>query len=188
MKTQKGKLVVVSAPSGCGKTTLIQRLLERNQSLVRSVSYTTRLPRTGEVNGRDYFFVSEDDFKAKKAADFFLETAKVFDSWYGTSRDFVLEHVANGKNVVLAIDVQGMKQINQKRTSNKLSMISIFILPPSPDALQERLRNRKTENAGEIDRRLREAKAELAQKHLYDFQVINTDIDRAVQELEEIVK
>ena len=112
----------------------------------------------------------------------------MFDSWYGTSRDFVLEHVANGKNVVLAIDVQGMKQINQKRTSNKLSMISIFILPPSPDALQERLRNRKTENAGEIDQRLREAKAELAQKHLYDFQVINTDIDRAVQELEEIVK
>ena len=187
MAAKLGKLVVISAPSGCGKTTLVERLLERNKRLVRSISYTTRPPRPGEVNGHDYFFVSEKDFSAKKRKRFFLESARVFNRSYGTSREFVLEHLSRGVSVVLAIDVQGMKQL-RARAGGEIQMTSIFIMPPSLSALKRRLEKRKTETKREIDERLKIAEKEMAERPLYDFVVVNRKINQAVKEIEGIVK
>src|SRR3989338_205313 len=104
MAKQPGKLIVISAPSGCGKTTIVERLLEQNQDLKRSISYTTRSPRSGEANGRDYIFVSEDEFKSKERSGFFLESANVFGCFYGTSKEFVMAKLAEGVKLVFAID------------------------------------------------------------------------------------
>ena len=184
---KKGRLVVISAPSGTGKTTIVERLLERNQNLIRSISYTTRSPRNGEENGRDYFFISEEEFLRKKKQSFFLESAEVFGQYYGTSRDFVLNQINQGKNVVLAIDVQGMQQLKAQANQN-LPISSIFIMPPSTDELKMRLENRKTESKDEIKKRLRVAEKEMKAKSLYDFVVINYEIDEAVKSIEEMIK
>ena len=184
---KKGKLIVISAPSGCGKTTIVEQLLERNQNLVRSISYTTRSPRAGEINGQDYFFISRDEFLEKRKKDFFLESAEVFGQYYGTSRDFVIAHTGQGKNVVLAIDVQGMKQLKQKADQD-LSITSIFIMPPSDDVLRSRLENRKTETKEEIAKRLDVAHEEMRAKSLYDFVVVNQELDQAVKSIEEVIK
>ncbi len=146
---KKGKLIIISAPSGCGKTTIVGCLLQRNKNLIRSISYTTRPPRAGEVNGKDYFFISHDEFLEKKEKDFFLESAEVFGQYYGTSKDFVTDHINQGSNIVLAIDVQGMKQLKKKAGLN-LPMKSIFIMPPSEDVLRKRLEHRNTETETEI--------------------------------------
>ncbi len=184
---KKGKLIVISAPSGCGKTTLVERLLERNKNLMRSISYTTRPSRAGEINGRDYFFISRDEFLEKKKKNFFLESAEVFGQHYGTSRDSVADHTRRGKNVVLAIDVQGMKQLKQK-AGQDLSVTSIFIMPPSEEILRSRLENRKTETKEEIAKRLEVAREEMRAKSLYDFVVVNNEVDEAVQSIEEVIQ
>ncbi len=184
---KKGKLIVISAPSGCGKTTLVERLLERNKNLMRSISYTTRPSRAGEINGRDYFFISRDEFLEKKKKNFFLESAEVFGQHYGTSRDSVADHPRRGKNVVLAIDVQGMKQLKQK-AGQDLSVTSIFIMPPSEEILRSRLENRKTETKEEIAKRLEVAREEMRAKSLYDFVVVNNEVDEAVQSIEEVIQ
>ena len=184
---QKGKLIVISAPSGCGKTTIVGRLLERNKHLKRSISYTTRPPRPGEVKGRDYFFVSKEDFISKEKAGFFLESAQVFGHLYGTSRAFVKDSISHGTDVVLAIDVQGMKQLKEKKTKD-VPMISVFIMPPSVEDLKNRLEKRKTEEKSEIEERLRIAKLEMKEKDLYNFVVVNRTVDQAVKEIEEIIK
>ncbi len=111
---KKGKLIVISAPSGCGKTTIVERLILRHPDLKRSISYTTRSPRAGEVSGRDYFFISRDEFIEKKKKNFFLESAEVFGQHYGTSKEFVADHINRGMSVILAVDVQGMKQLKEK--------------------------------------------------------------------------
>lgn len=183
---KQGKLVVISAPSGCGKTTIVERLLERNQDLMRSISYTTRAPRTGEVDGCDYFFVSDQEFRAKQKQDFFLEWAKVFDHRYGTSKQFVKDAIRDGKKVLLAIDVQGMKQV-KTNTDKSLSLISIFIMPPSMETLKARLEKRKTETKAQIEERLKIAEQEMRQKSLYDYVVINQDVEQAVKEIEEFI-
>lgn len=182
-----GKLIVISAPSGCGKTTIVERLLERNRNWKRSVSYTTRPPRSGEVSGRDYFFVSEDEFKSKERSGFFLETADVFGHWYGTSKEFVAKELSGGAHLVLAIDVQGMKQIT-KQADREIALVSIFIMPPSIESLKARLERRKTESEPEIEKRLQIAKKEMAERSLYDHVVVNHEVDQAVAEIEEIVK
>lgn len=184
---KKGKLIVISAPSGCGKTTIVERLLKRNKDLIRSISYTTRSPRTGEVNGRDYFFVSPKDFLGKEKKNFFLESAEVFGQHYGTSKDFVMSHANQNKNVVLAIDVQGMRQLKQKE-SKDLSITSIFIMPPSDEVLRSRLENRKTETKEEIAKRLEVAREEMKAKSLYDFVIVNQEIEQAVKLIEEKIK
>ena len=184
---KKGKLIVISAPSGCGKTTLVERLLQLNQNLIRSVSYTTRPPRAGESNGKDYFFISREEFLEKRENDFFLESAEVFGQYYGTSRDFVTDHIQRGSDVVLAIDVQGMKQLKKKAGPN-LSMISIFIMPPSEDALRKRLRNRNTETEEEILKRLEVAREEMKARSLYDVTLVNNEVDQAVESIEEVIK
>ena len=183
MDKQPGKLIVISAPSGCGKTTLVARLLARHKDWKRSISYTTRLPRPGEANGRDYFFVSTEEFQKKERHGFFLESAIVFGCSYGTSKEFVLGETRNGSHVDLAIDVQGAKQLTE-RLGQTISMVSVFILPPSLDALKARLQNRKTETDAEIEKRLTIARQEMAAKDQYDIQVINDEVEKAVQEIE----
>lgn len=182
----QGKLIVISAPSGCGKTTIVGQLLERNPKLIRSISYTTRLPRAGEVNGRDYFFITPDEFQDKEKKNFFLETANVFGQLYGTSREFVRKHTDKGTDVVLAIDVQGMKQL-KKRSNGEFKLTSIFIMPPSEEILRGRLENRKTETKEEITKRLDVAHQEILEKSFYDFVVVNHEVDQAVQEIEHMI-
>ncbi len=184
---KKGKLIIISAPSGCGKTTIVGCLLQRNKNLIRSISYTTRPPRAGEVNGKDYFFISHDEFLEKKEKDFFLESAEVFGQYYGTSKDFVTDHINQGSNIVLAIDVQGMKQLKKKAGLN-LPMKSIFIMPPSEDVLRKRLEHRNTETETEISKRLDVAREEMKAKSLYDFVVVNNEVEQAVKSIEEVIK
>lgn len=182
-----GKLIVISAPSGCGKTTLVERLMKEVPGLARSVSCTTRKPRTGEKNGRDYFFISEGEFKAKKRARFFLESANVFGEAYGTPKAFVLEQIRLGKKVILAIDVQGMKQVLQN-AGREMPLLSIFIMPPSLEILRKRLGQRNTESGAERIRRLRIAKEEMKAKNLYQYTIVNQNLDKAVQEMKEIIR
>ncbi|OGW82360.1 MAG: guanylate kinase [Omnitrophica bacterium RIFCSPLOWO2_12_FULL_44_17] len=187
MKKKFGKLVIVSAPSGCGKTTVVRQLLRKNKRCIRSVSYTTRPPRSGEKNGRDYFFISKDEFNAKKRRGFFLETAPVFHYTYGTSKEFVQQYVARGKYVVLIIDIQGMKKVC-RRVKGKLPLITIFIMPPSIEELGRRLVMRKTERKSELECRLKMAKKEMAASSLYQYAVVNQRVSQTVKEIEEILK
>ncbi len=183
---KKGKLIVISAPSGCGKTTIVERLILRHPDLKRSISYTTRTPRAGEIYGQDYFFISRDEFIEKKKQNFFLESAEVFGRYYGTSKDFVADHISRGISIVLAIDVQGMKQLKQQ-SDRDLSMISIFIMPPSEEVLRNRLENRKTETQEEITKRLEIARDEIKSKSLYDFVLVNNKVDQVVKSIEEVI-
>ena len=177
MKT--GQLYIVSAPSGGGKTSLLNALrLELNQVVV-SVSLTTRQPRPGEEQGKHYHFVSVDEFQRQIEQDNFLEYAQVFDNYYGTSRQTVDEQLKAGLDVILEIDWQGAQQVRQ-RTDN---VMSIFILPPSRRALEERLRNRRQDSDEIIARRMRDAQRELSHYGEYDYLVINDDFDEALQDL-----
>ena len=177
------KLFLVSAPSGAGKSSLIDAVLAKaNQSLLPlelSVSYTTRSPRKGESNGNQYFFISEEEFIEKKNSNFFLEHAKVHDNWYGTSLDFVQSKLSSGVNLILEIDVQGFRQINDL----SFSYDSIFILPPSMHSLEERIKSRGDEDLESINLRLRNAKDELAYANEYRHIIINDSFDDAENEL-----
>ena len=177
------KLFLVSAPSGAGKSSLIDAVLAKaNQSLLPlelSVSYTTRSPRKGESNGNQYFFISEEEFIEKKNSNFFLEHAKVHDNWYGTSLDFVQSKLSSGVNLILEIDVQGFRQINDL----SFSYDSIFILPPSMHSLEERIKSRGDEDLESINLRLRNAIDELAYANEYRHIIINDSFDDAEDEL-----
>lgn len=184
----KGLLVVLSAPSGCGKTSITERLLKRNPDWVRSVSATTRAPRTDEKNGQDYFFLSQKEFEKEIAENKMLEYATVFGQLYGTPKGFVVEQISLGKVVILTIDVQGTQQIIKswgKQASSPFS--SIFILPPSIKALRERLAGRNTETSDEIERRIGIAQDEIKAATLYHHTVINQNLDQAVLDIESII-
>src|SRR3989338_1425979 len=187
MGKEPGWLIVISAPSGCGKTTIVERLLDRNKDWKRSISYTTRSPRAGEVHGRDYFFISQQEFESKKKARFFLESAEVFGHSYGTSKQFVLDEVVRGSCVILAIDVQGMKQLVAEKRRD-IPIVSVFIMPPSLEELRTRLEKRRTETKTAGRGRLRVAEQEIAARGLYDIQVVNQKIDQAVDEIERKIK
>jgi len=180
----KGKLFVVSAPSGAGKTTLIRQVLKQFGTLSYSVSHTTRAPRGNEVNGRDYFFISVAEFEEKIDKDFWLEWAKVHDNYYGTSRSFVEDRLQKGESLLLDIDVQGAEQI----MASGLNPVSIFIMAPSFDVLSRRLKNRGTDSEQVIEKRLENAKAETALKDRYQYGVVNDDLDTALKELCSIFK
>ena len=182
-----GKLIVISAPSGCGKTTIVERLLKRHPSWVRSVSVTTRPPREGEKQGVDYFFVSSTAFREMQAKGELLESAKVFGQDYGTPKAFVVEYLAKGRDVILAIDVQGARQV-QKSLDPKISRVSIFVLPPSVKVLRERLEGRKTDSPEEIERRIEAAQEEIKEAGSYDGTVVNQNLDRSVAEIEEVIE
>ena len=180
---KRGKLFVVSAPSGAGKTTLCERIVKRVPGVVQSISMTTRPKRPGEKNKKDYFFVSSDEFKKKIKNKEFIEYAKVFDNFYGTPRKFVENNLKKNKHVVLTIDVQGAMQI---RKNFKKDSVLIFILPPSMKDLSLRLRKRKTDTNKQISKRLKVAKKELEFLKYYDFKVINDDIKTAFEQLRAI--
>lgn len=181
-RSSRGRLVVIAAPSGAGKTTLVHALIERNPDFVFSVSYTTRPKRPNEEHGRDYFFVSEEEFRRLEREGEFLESARVFDHYYGTSRSQVAGELARGRNVVLEIDWQGARQVRAAMPDCR----SIFILPPSLAALEERLRARRTDSETVIRRRLRDSLSDLSHWNEFDYVVINDDLERAIDELEGI--
>jgi len=177
------QLFVISAPSGAGKTSLVRALLERRASLVVSVSHTTRQPRAHEIEGRDYHFVTIQRFEELVSERAFLEHARVFDNRYGTGARQVAERLASGSDVILEIDWQGARQV---RTAMP-ACVTIFILPPSREALQQRLRERRTDSNEVVERRLRDAVADMEHYREFDFVVVNDRFDQAVQELEMIL-
>ena len=182
----KGRLFVISASSGTGKTTLAKKLLKEDKNLVQSVSYTTRAPRHNEVQGKDYFFVAKGEFKAIRRKDGFLEWANVFGRFYGTPKKQVVEHLKRGRDVLLLIDVQGAKQV--KKT--KPDAVFIFLAPPSKEELKKRLIRRGTESPKEIERRYRVATRELKELNelkLCDYRIVNREIPVAHQVLKSIL-
>lgn len=179
----RGKLVVISAPSGAGKTTLVHGLLAREPSLRFSISYTTRPRRPGEVDGEDYFFVDEAEFERMRESGAFLECARVFDHCYGTSRAHVEDLLDDGYSVLMEIDWQGAEQIRAAAPE----AIGIFVLPPSRAELERRLRGRGTDEARVIERRLGEAIGDMGHWREFDYVVINDDVETAVGDLVEIL-
>jgi len=180
---KRGRLWVVAAPSGAGKTSLVRALLERDDTLKFSISYTTRPQRVSEVDGRDYFFVDEARFLEMVSRDSFLEYARVFDHWYGTGREHVGQLLDDGFTVLLEIDWQGARQVRERAPESE----SIFILPPSIAELERRLRGRKTDSEAVIRRRLEDALGDMAHWSEFDHVVINDDFDRALAELAAVV-
>jgi guanylate kinase len=179
----RGKLFVIAAPSGAGKTSLVRALMERVPSLRFSISYTTRKQRPNEQHGRDYFFVDHAEFERMVAAGEFLEHARVFDNYYGTSRPQVESMLADGDNVLLEIDWQGAQQIRRAMPECQ----SIFVLPPSCEALELRLRGRNTDSDDVIARRLRDSIVDMSHWNEFDYVVVNDDFARATADLETIV-
>jgi len=174
-----GKLFVIAAPSGAGKTSLVRSLLAARPNLVVSVSHTTRKPRTQEVEGRDYYFVTPAQFHELAHQDAFLEHAQVFDNFYATGRQQVVEKLAAGHDVVLEIDWQGARQVRRAMPAST----SIFILPPSRMTLEQRLRERRTDSAETIARRLSEAASDMSHYKEFDYVVINDQYETAVRDL-----
>ncbi|HEY1491998.1 MAG TPA: guanylate kinase [Steroidobacteraceae bacterium] len=180
---KRGRLFVIAAPSGAGKTSLVRALLEQEPGLHLSVSHTTRSQRPTEAAGREYHFVSVDAFRELSERGQFLEHAQVFDNLYGTSRVFVEQRLDAGQDVVLEIDWQGAQQVRRALPQ----CVSIFILPPSRAALAQRLAGRGTDSAPVIQRRLRDAAADMAHYREFDYVVVNDDFAHAVAELRRIV-
>jgi guanylate kinase len=183
-KTRPGRLFVIAAPSGAGKTSLVKALLERVPELRVSISHTTRQRRSTEEHGREYYFVNVTDFLAMKERGEFLESALVFDNHYGTGRRTVESSLSGGTDVVLEIDWQGARQVRAAMPD----AASIFILPPSRRALEERLRNRRTDSDEVIARRLRDACGDMSHWNEFDYVVVNRDFDTAVADLARIIR
>lgn len=181
--SNKATLYTVSAPSGAGKTSLVKALLERCADIQVSVSHTTRAMRPGEVDGVNYNFVSTEAFQAMLAEQAFLEHAQVFDNFYGTSKLWVEEQLQKGTDVILEIDWQGAEQVRQLMPDT----VSVFILPPSRQALEDRLTGRGQDGAEVIARRMQAAVDEMSHYDVADYLVINDDFDVALQELISIV-
>jgi len=181
---QRGRLYVVSAPSGAGKTSLVKALMEREPHIRFSISYTTRTPRPNEIPGRDYHFVTMERFTEMAARGEFLEHARVFDNCYGTGVRAVEEALVNGEQLLLEIDWQGARQVRARLPEAR----SIFILPPSRRALEERLKARSTDTEAVIKRRLEDAAQDLAHWAEFDCVVINDRFEQALGDLQAIVE
>jgi len=179
LTSKTGKLFVISAPSGAGKTTLVKRIVAARPDLKFSISYTTRQARPGEKNSVDYFFLDRDEFERMRNDGAFLEHAEVFGNFYGTGRQQVSDLCAAGQDVLLEIDWQGARQV----MANDPNCTSIFILPPSTGELEQRLRGRATDSEEVIQRRLGEAVADISHWTEFDHAVINEDLDLAATEL-----
>jgi guanylate kinase len=179
----RGTLFVVSSPSGGGKGTIIEHVLECVENLSYSVSYTTRAPRLKEVDGREYFFISRETFEDKVAAGEFLEWACVHGNLYGTAKNQILAETAAGSDIILEVDVQGAASVRRLL----MDSVSIFILPPSYEVLRERLIARGTDSPEELAVRLRNAPEELRQYSAFDYVIINDEVERAVNQLASII-
>ena len=175
-----GIIVILSSPSGAGKTTLVKKIAKENNFKI-SISHTTRKPRSNEKNGEDYYFVSEGEFTNLIKKEEFLEHAKVFENLYGSSKSKVIENLKNGENVIFDIDWQGTEQIKKKKLSFKL--ISFFILPPSKIELFNRLKNRDMKDKNIVEKRMKQFNEDINHWKNYDFVVINDDLQRCYLEI-----
>lgn len=181
---EKGKLIVISGPSGAGKSTVVNRAIQGRNDMCFSTSVTTRAPRPGEVDGKDYFFIDQERFQQMVDQGQLLEHASYVAHSYGTPKAFVEERMAAGFNVILDIEVQGARQVKEKMPEAVL----IFILPPSMEELRRRLENRGTDSSEVIEARLCRAREELKEAPLYDYIVVNDKIDEAAAEFAAILK
>ncbi len=175
-----GIIVVLSSPSGAGKTTLVKKIAEENNFNI-SISHTTREPRTNEINGKDYFFVNEEEFEKLIKNDEFIEYAKVFENYYGSSKKKVFENLKKGENVIFDIDWQGTEQIKKQQLSYKL--VTLFILPPSKIELFNRLRNRDMKDKNIVEQRMKQFNDDIEHWKNYDFVVINDNLEKCYKEI-----
>ncbi|MCR5635639.1 MAG: guanylate kinase [Clostridiales bacterium] len=180
---RKGNLIVISGPSGTGKGTIVKQILEKDDNLVISVSATTRSPRTGEQNGKDYHFINKDDFKTMIENDGLLEYAEYCDNFYGTPKSVVEKALNNGNDVILEIEVQGAQKIREKCPDS----VSIFVAPPSMQELRARLKNRSTESDEVIDKRTAQAAVELKCAGDYNYIVVNDRLEKCVLDVLSII-
>lgn len=180
----RGQLYILSAPSGCGKTTILRKVMANINGLAFSVSHTTRSPRSGEKNGVDYHFVTEEEFHKMRNEELFLEWAEVHGNYYGTSRPAVLEQLVNGQDIILDIDVQGAAIINEDES---LDGISIFVAPPTLAELEKRLRGRGTDSDETVALRLHNAGKEMEAVSRYKYLVINDRLEDAVLTMQSII-
>lgn len=181
--SEKGLLIVVSGPSGVGKGTLCNTLVKNIDNLFISISATTRPPRTGEINGVNYIFMNRENFEEKIEKGQFLEWAKVYNNYYGTPKEFVIEKLKEGKDVILEIDIQGAAQVKKSCPNG----VFVFIAPPSLDELRKRIVNRGTDNEESINLRLKSAKEEMRASFDYDYVIINDDLNKAVLKLQSVI-
>jgi guanylate kinase len=180
----KGLIFVISAPSGAGKTTVTGGFLKNRGDFTVSVSATTRQPRAGEKNGEHYFFYTQDEFKKLIRKGEFLEYARVLDNYYGTPKKPLIKSTEEGKNVIMDVDIQGAKNLKKKL---KDKCVTIFIIPPSLQELENRLKNRKTESEEEFKKRIELGKKEMLERKKYDYIIINDSVEHAVKYLDYIV-
>ena len=182
---KKGGMFILSSPSGAGKTTLVKKI-SKNKNYSVSISHTTRLPRPKENNGKDYFFVSKNYFKKLIKKKEFIEHAKVFDNYYGSSKRLITEKLKRGKNIVFDIDWQGTRQIKNKKLNYKL--VTIFILPPSRKELLKRLTKRENKNMKTVKKRMKEFQKDLSRWKEYDYVVINDNLQKCYKNIMNIIK
>ncbi len=175
-----GIIVILSSPSGAGKTTLVKKIAQENNFKI-SISYTTRKPRTHELNGKDYFFISEEKFENLIKNKEFLEYAKVFENYYGSSKNQVFQNLNNGENVIFDIDWQGTEQIKNQKLNYKV--ITFFILPPSKSELFKRLKNRDMKDKNIVEERMKQFNEDIEQWENYDFVVINDELEKCYNEI-----
>ncbi len=175
-----GIIVILSSPSGAGKTTLVKKIAQENNFKI-SISYTTRKPRTHELNGKDYFFISEEKFENLIKNKEFLEYAKVFENYYGSSKSQVFQNLNNGENVIFDIDWQGTEQIKNQKLNYKV--ITFFILPPSKSELFKRLKNRDMKDKNIVEERMKQFNEDIEQWENYDFVVINDELEKCYNEI-----
>lgn len=183
MGAEKGRLFVISGPSGAGKSTVISKALDGLTNICFSVSVTTREPRKGEIDGKDYFFIDKEKFHRMVENDELLEHASYVDNCYGTPRSYVENMLSNGTSVILDIEVQGAKQVKEKMPE----AIMVFVIPPSLVELENRLRNRKTDSEERIRARLERAREEYSEANFYDYIIINNDVSVAAEEFKSVV-
>ena len=182
---KKGGMFILSSPSGAGKTTLVKRI-SKNRKFLVSISHTTRLPRPNEKDGKDYHFVSKNHFKKLIKKGEFLEHARVFDNYYGSSKKLVIKKLNDGKNIIFDIDWQGTRQIRNKKL--RYNLFSIFILPPSKKELLKRLIKRENKNMKTVKKRMKEFKKDLSKWKEYDYIVINDNLDLCYKNIMNAIK
>jgi len=184
LESKKGAIIAISAPSGTGKTTILRRILSDFPEIVFSVSATTRKRRRNEVEGVDYFFITEEEFKKKIKNNEFVEWELFYDYYYGTFRDFIENCINNGKSVILEVDVHGAVEIKRIYPDANL----IYIAPPSLEELRIRLKKRQTENEEDLKKRIERAKMELSHKDKFDYFIINNDLNTAYYEIKNLIE
>ncbi len=182
MNGKQGKLFIVAGPSGVGKGTVLKKFLAHNDNLIYSISTTTRKPREGEVEGVNYFYVTREKFEEMITEDAFLEWAEYSGNLYGTSKKYVTKKMNEGYDIILEIEVQGAKKIMKQNPET----VSIFIMPPSVEVLEERLRGRNTESEEAVQKRLTAAKEEMKNAHIFKYQIKNITVDEAFNELQSV--